>query len=97
MSQDFGRERPPAHAQLAHREPARFLVLIDSGGFAVARLFLADRRQVAEFDAAVEEVAQMIRGLQPEPGAAATPAWDQALAGHSLAEREAAEVYRLDV
>jgi single-stranded DNA-specific DHH superfamily exonuclease len=99
MSQDFGRERPAAHAQTAHREPARWLVLIEAGGVAVARLFVASREPVAEFDAAVEEVAQMIRGLQPERGAEAAdaPAWDRALAGHGTAERAAALVYRLDV
>jgi hypothetical protein len=38
----------------------------------------------------------MISGLVPELGATG-PEWDAALQGHSLAERRAAKVYRLDV
>lgn len=96
MSQDFGRERPAPHAQTVHREPARFLVLIESAGTVLARLFLASRVQVAEFDAATEEITQMIAGLQPSLEAG-EPSWDQALAGHSPDERLAAEVYRLAI
>ena len=96
MSQGFGSESPRAHAQTAHRPPARFLVLIDAGGSTVARLFLDSRVQVAEFDAGTEEVAQMTAGLAPTQDAAG-PDWDRALEGHSLAERQAAEVYRLTI
>ena len=96
MSQGFGNESPRAHAQTAHRPPARFLVLIDAGGSTVARLFLDTREQVAEFDAGTEEVAQMTAGLAPTQDAAG-PEWDRALEGHSLAERLAAGVFRLDV
>ena len=46
-------ESPHAHTQTSHRKPARFLVVIDSGGYVVARLFLDTREQVAEFDAAL--------------------------------------------
>lgn len=96
MSQGFGNESPRAHAQTEHRPPARFLVLIDAGGSTVARLFLDTREQVAEFDAGTEEVAQMTAGLAPTQDAAG-PEWDRALEGHSLAERLAAGVFRLDV
>ena len=96
MSQDFGRERPRAHQQTSHRKPARYLVVIDSGGFVVARLFLETRELVAEFDAGTEEAAQMMAGLVPTRGAEG-PEWDRALEGHSAAERRAAEVYTLDV
>ena len=96
MSQGFGSESPRAHAQTAHRPPARFLVLIDAGGNMVARLFLETREQVAEFDAGTEEVAQMTSGLASTQDAAG-PDWDRALEGHSLAERQAAEVFRLAV
>jgi len=96
MSQDFGRESPAAHVQGEHRAIARYMVVIDAGGVGVARLFLDSREQVAEFDAGTEEAAQMVSGLVPGQGAD-RPEWDRALQGHSLAERRAAKVYRLDV
>lgn len=76
--------------------PARYLILIESDGSMLARLFDAQRVQRAEFDAASEEVAVMTSGLQPAAGADDI-AWDQPLAGHSAAERAAAQVYTLDV
>lgn len=96
MSQSFGSESPRAHIQTSHRKPARYLVVIDSGGFVVARLFLDTRELVAEFDAGTEEATQMTIGLVPVKGASG-PEWDQALEGHSAAERSAAYVYTLDV
>ncbi|MBC7704056.1 MAG: hypothetical protein H7274_08985 [Rhodoferax sp.] len=62
----------------------------------VARLFLATREAAGEFDAGVEEVAIMTRGLIPESGATG-PEWDVVLQGHNAAERSAAQVYTLDV
>ena len=96
MGQGFGIESHGAHRNRTHRPPARYLVIIDAGGEQVARLFDAQRMQVAEFDAATEEVAVMAKGLAPQPGAGATD-WDQALAGHSARERAAADIYLLDV
>jgi hypothetical protein len=96
MSQGFGNESPRAHSQTSHRRPARFLVVIDSGGFVLARLFLDTLEQVAEFDAGTEEAAQMTIGLVPAKGADGTQ-WDRALEGHSIAERRAADVYTLAV
>ena len=78
------------------QEPARYLVLIESDGAMLARLFDAERRQLAEFDAASEEVVVMTRGLMPQRGAVA-PEWARALAGHNSGERAAARVYTLDI
>ena len=96
MSHGFGSEAPRAHVHTQHRRPARYLVVLDSEGSAIARLFLDTREQVAEFDAGAEEAAQMTMGLVPITGAEG-PEWDRALAGHSAAERRAASVYTLDV
>ena len=96
MSQSFGIESPGEHAHTPHRRPARYLVVIESAGAMIARLFADTREQVAEFDASTEEVAQMTRGLMPVAGALG-PEWDRALDGHNAGERAAAEVYALDV
>ena len=96
MSQTFGMESPGKHSPESHRQPARYLVVIDSGGSMVARLFLETRELVAEFDAAVEEVSSMTNGLVPEVGALSSE-WDTALLGHSTAERAGAMVYTLSV
>ncbi|MCK9686822.1 hypothetical protein [Scleromatobacter humisilvae] len=96
MSHGFGNEVPHAHGNTSPRPHTRYLVVIDSGGFMVARLFLESREQVAEFDAGTEEVAQMIMHLQPT-GDAGDPPWDRALAGHSAAERADARVYQLAI
>lgn len=91
---DLGASAPHAAHEL--RAPARFLVLIDAAGEMLARLFDAQRNQVAEFDASSEEVAVMTAGLAPVLGAGSSE-WDRALAGHSADERAAAEVFSLDV
>ena len=96
MSFGFGNELPRRHGNTAPRPHSRYLVVIDSGGFMVARLFLESREQVAEFDAGTEEVAQMVMHLQAER-TAGDPAWDRALAGHSAAERAGARVYELGI
>jgi hypothetical protein len=96
MSQTFGIESSGQHPHSSHRAPARYLVLIETAGAMVARLFLATREAAGEFDAGVEEVVNMTSGLTPQAGAAG-PEWDQALQGHSASERSAARVYTLDV
>lgn len=96
MNQGFGGEAPRVHTHTSHRPPARYLVVIDSGGTVVARLFTETREQVAEFDAGAEEATQMSGGLVPSKGAEG-PEWDRALDGHSLAERREADVYTLEV
>jgi hypothetical protein len=95
MSQDYGGESPRGHTQTVHRTPTRYLVVIEAGGVAVARLFLANREAVAEFDAGTEEAAQLTAGRVAAHGAEG-PEWDQALAGHSADERRAAAIYTLD-
>jgi hypothetical protein len=96
MNQGFGHEVPSRHSQQAHQPVSRFLVVIGSGSGQIARLLLASREQVAEFDAGTEEVVVMTQGAVSSTGAAG-PEWDRALAGHSEAERAAATVYELAV
>jgi len=96
MSHGFGNELPRAHGNTSPRARSRYLVVIDSGGFTVARLFVESREQVAEFDAGTEEVAQMIMHLQPDSDASDAQ-WDRALAGHSAIERAQARVYVLGI
>lgn len=96
MSQTYGIEKPQGHIERPQRPPVRYVVVIDSGGAAVSRLFLATRRQVDEYDGGVPEVAQMIQGIRPLKGASG-PEWDLALQGHSMQERQAADVYTLEV
>jgi hypothetical protein len=96
MNQGFGHELPGRHAQTSHREASRYLVVIQSGGVGIARLFLDSKEQVAEFDGSAEEVASMTKGLQAAR-VASDPSWDRALAGHSAEERERADVYALSI
>lgn len=96
MSQDYGIPSHSAHVGKPSRAPGRYLVVIDSAGSALARLFLASRVQVEEFDGGAEEVASMTRGLVPARGADAAE-WDTALRGHNAAERTAALVYTLAI
>jgi len=96
MNQGFGIEPPGAHHHSPLQQPVRYVVIIDAGGSMVARLFLATRELVAEFDAGTEEVVQMTQGLAANRDAGSAE-WDRALAGHNAAERAAAEVYTLDV
>ena len=95
MDHGFGIESPGEHAHTAHRKPTRYVVVIDSAGSTIARLFLESREQVAEVDAGAEEVALMTRGL-PSERSALGEEWDRALQGHSTAERRTADVYTLD-
>ncbi len=78
------------------QKPARFLVVIDSAGEMIARMFDDTRKLLVDFDASSSEVAVMTQGLVPT-NEALEPAWNTALAGHSATERRAAEVYLLDV
>jgi hypothetical protein len=96
MNDGFGHELPARHAQQAHRQVSRYCVVIDSADGPLARLLLADRTPVAEFDAGTEEVAEMIKTARASTGATG-PEWDRALAGHTAAQRAAATVYELDV
>ena len=79
-----------------HSSPVKFLIVIDSGGSMVARLFDAKRVHVIDMDASTEDVVATTDGIVPAHSGAA-PEWDQALAGHSATERAAAQVYTLEV
>lgn len=94
MSQTYGIPSPTPHQQKPRQPPARYLVLIESGNGRVARLYLQDRTQVAEFNAGAEEVALMIHGVAPQRTAAGAD-WNEALKGHSDEERQGADVYEL--
>ncbi len=96
MNNGFGHEVPSRHAQQARRQVSRYCVVIASTDGALARLLLADRTQVAEFDAGTEEVAELIKTAASSIGAGG-PEWDRALAAHTPAQRAAATVYTLDV
>ena len=96
MSETFGMAKPGEHSGAPHRAVSRYLVLIDSAGEMVARLFTEVRELTAEFDASSEEIAVMTKGLVPANDAT-SPEWDAALQGHSASERASAEVYTLDV
>ncbi len=89
-------EAPGKHSSQPLRRPARYLIIIDSGGVNIARLFLDTREPAGEFDAATEEVTVMTRGIAPVTGASGSE-WDKALQGHNAAERAAARVYTLDL
>jgi hypothetical protein len=79
-----------------HSSPVKFLIVIDSGGSMVARLFDANRVHVADIDGSTEEVATTVGGAVPTRSAD-LPEWHQALAGHSAIERATAQVYALAV
>lgn len=79
-----------------HSSPVKYLIMIDAGGSMVARLFDANRVHVTDIDASTEEVGATINSALPI-SSAADPVWDQALAGHSAAERAGAQVYTLAV
>jgi hypothetical protein len=96
MNHGFGIESPGEHVHAPHRKPTRYVVVIDSAGSTIARLFLESYEQVAEVDAGAEEIALMTRGLQPTRGALGEE-WDRPLQGHSTAERRTADVYTLDM
>ena len=101
MSQQYGIEVPGGGGAVDHepaQPPARYLVLIDNAatGTRIARLFLASRKEVAEFDAAAPEVMSMIDELA-SAHSGMQPQWDEALAGHSPLERAAADVYELSL
>lgn len=96
MNEGFGHEVPARHEQQTHRQVTRYCIVIASTAGALARLLLADRTQVAEFDAGTEEVAELIKTASASVGATG-PEWDRALAAHTAAERAAATVYTLDV
>ncbi|WP_137892664.1 hypothetical protein [Ramlibacter sp. 2FC] len=77
-----------------HSSPVKYLIVIESGGPMVARLFDANRVHVIDMDASSEDVSETTEGIVPAHGATASE-WDKALAGHSAEERAEAQVYTL--
>ncbi|MDH5537844.1 MAG: hypothetical protein OEY03_00445 [Rhizobacter sp.] len=96
MGEGFGIEVPGPHSTMSRRPPARYLVIIGSGGVNIARLFMDSLEPAGEFDAATEEVTVLTRGHSPVQGATG-PEWDKALQGHNAAERRAAKVFTIDL
>lgn len=95
MSQGFGSEVPAPHVHTGHRAVTKYLVVIAAPDGPIARLLLADREPVAEWDANTEEVAAMIMGRVFALGAAGAE-WDSLFSGHSPEERATAKIYTLD-
>lgn len=79
-----------------HKTPVKYLVLIESDGAMVAKLYDAQLGHVNDIDASSEEVAVMTRGLDPV-GNGNDPTWAKVLAGHGEVERRAAQVFTLDL
>ena len=79
-----------------HSSPVKFLIVIEAGDSMAARLFDANRVHVIDMDASTEDVVATTEGIVPTHSGA-EPEWDRALAGHSAAERAAAQVYTLAV
>jgi hypothetical protein len=79
-----------------HKTPAKYLVLIESDGAMLAKLYDGQYAHVNDFDASSEEVAVMTKGLTPTRGANIAP-WAEVLAGHGEPERRAALIFTLDV
>lgn len=79
-----------------HKNPVKYLVIIESDGAMVAKLYDAQLKHENDIDAGSEEVAVMTRGLKAaKTGNDAT--WAKVLMGHGEAERRAAEIYTLDL
>jgi hypothetical protein len=96
MSQDFGIQMPMRHDVTVHTKPVKYLVLIESGGGMLAKLFLESKELSMECDAASAEVASMTADLTPEVGACA-PEWDAALCAFDPKARALAEIFTLTV
>ena len=79
-----------------HKTPVKFLVLIESDGAMLAKLYDGRLAHVNDIDASSEEVAVMTQGLMPTRDAN-DAIWSQVLVGHGETERRAARVYTLDV
>jgi len=77
-------------------KPVKFLVLIEAGDGMVARFFDANHVHMSDIDASSEEVAVMTRGLLPEHAGNDGP-WRQVLSSHNAEERDAAQIYTLEL
>jgi hypothetical protein len=79
-----------------HKTPVKYLVLIESDGAMLAKLYDGQFAHVNDIDASCEEVAVMTRGLTPSP-LAQDATWSRLMVGHGETERRAAQVFTLDV
>lgn len=79
-----------------HKPPVKYLVIIESDGAMVAKLYDAQLKHENDIDAGSEEVAVMTRGLTPSRHGN-DAIWSKVLVGHGEAERCAAEIYTLDL
>lgn len=77
-------------------KPVKYLVLIDSADGPVARLFDESRAHVLDIDATSEEVADMTGGHTPVHGALGSD-WNDALGAHTHGERQAAQIFTLEI
>jgi hypothetical protein len=77
-------------------KPARYLVVIDSAGEMVARMFDEQRKLIVDFDASSSEVAVMTQGLRPTHDAT-DPRGTPCSAATAPRSAPQAEVYTLDV
>ena len=96
MSQGFGSEVPVPHNQATHREVTKYLVVLPNPEGTIAKLFLGNFEQVAEFDANTDEVTSLIKGIAPSFDATGKE-WDSSFSYLSNRERAAASVYTLNV
>ncbi|MBC7955848.1 MAG: hypothetical protein H7Y33_08275 [Cytophagales bacterium] len=79
-----------------HKTPVKYLVLIESDGAMLAKLYDGQFAHVNDIDASSEEVAVMTKGLMPQRDANNT-VWAPILAGHGEPQRRVALVFTLDV
>ena len=79
-----------------HKIPVKYLVLIESDGAMLAKLYDAHYAEVNDIDAASEEVAVMTQGLTPQCSGNDNT-WARVLAGHGEPQRQAARIYTLDI
>lgn len=94
MSQEFGISVPHQRTSLPQRQAVKYLMVMDIGGTKVARLFLESLELVNEFDAAVNEVVELIAGRLAS-SVDKDPLWANALRGLSADEQASAMVYTL--
>ncbi len=79
-----------------HKTPVKYLVVIESDGAMLAKLYDERLVHVNDIDASSEEVAVMTRGLAPSHSGNQAP-WVGVLVGHGEAQRLTAQVFTLSV
>jgi hypothetical protein len=79
-----------------NKTPVKYLVVIESDGAMLAKLYDDQFAHVNDIDAGSEEVAVMTQGLMPTRDAN-DATWAKVLVGHGEPERRAARVFTLDV